>query len=78
MIFSFKEDREKHFLELKDLSLSRDYKPKIIDSAIEKARNVPRNEALKKVNKEKTSSRPVFVMHFDQRLPSIPAIIKRH
>ena len=55
-----------------------DYKPKIIDSAIEKARNVPRIEALKKVPKEKTSSRPVFVMQFDPRLPSIPAIIKRH
>ena len=77
-ICSFKEDREKRFLELKNLLLSRDYKPKIIDSAIERARNVPRNEALKKVNKEKTSSRPVFVMHFDPRLPSIPAIIQKH
>ena len=77
-ICSFKEDREKRFLELKDLLLSRDYKPSIIDSAIEKARNVPRREALKKVTKEKQSDRPVFVIHYDPRLPSIPAIIQKH
>ena len=77
-ICSSKEDREKRFLELKDLLLSRDYKPSIIDSAIEKTRNVPRREALKKVTKEKQSDRPVFVIHYDPRLPSIPAIIQKH
>ena len=77
-ICSFKVDREKRFLELKDLLLSRVYKPKIIDSAIERARNIPRKEALKKVNKENNSTRPVFVMHFDPRLPSIPSTIKIH
>ena len=35
--------------------LSRDYKPKLIDSAINKARDVPRREALKRVVKDKTS-----------------------
>ena len=65
-------------MELKDLLLSREYKPSFIDSAIEKARNVPRREALKKVTKEKQSDRPVFVIHYDPRLPSIPAIIKKH
>ena len=46
-ICSLIEDREKRFLELKTLLLSRDYKPKMIDSAIERARNVPRSQALK-------------------------------
>ena len=58
--------------------LSRDYKPSIIDSAIGKARNVPRREALKKVHIENSSSRPVFVIHYDPRLPSIPAIVQKH
>ena len=46
-ICTLQEDREKRFTELKDLLLSRDYKPKVIDSAIQKARNIPREEALK-------------------------------
>ena len=66
------------FFELKNLLLSRDYKPRLIDSAIERARNVPRSEALKRVSKEITTNRPVFVIHFDPRLPSIPAIVKKH
>ena len=63
-ICTFSEDREKRFLELKNLLLSRDYKPRLIDSAIERARNVPRSEALKRVSKEITTNRPVFVIHF--------------
>ena len=77
-ICSFKEDRERRFLELKDFLLSRDYRPSIIDSAIDKARNVQRSEALKKVHKEKSQNRPVFVIHYDPRLPSIPAIVQKH
>ena len=77
-ICTFNEDREKRFLELKNLLLSRNYKSKMIDSAINKARSIPRNEALKKVYREKTTSRPVFVMHYDPRLPSIPAIVRKH
>ena len=77
-ICTFSTDREKRFSELKDLLISRDYKSKIIDSAIERARNIPRNEALKKVHKEKISKRPVFVVNFDPRLPAIPAILSKH
>ena len=77
-ICTFSTDREKRFSELKDLLISRDYKSKIIDSAIERARKIPRNEALKKVHKEKSSRRPVFVVNFDPRLPAIPAILRKH
>ena len=77
-ICTFTTDREKRFSELKDLLISRDYEPKIIDSAIERARNIPRNEALKRVQSVKTSRRPVFVVNFDPRLPAIPAILSKH
>ena len=77
-ICSFPTDREKRFSELRSLLLSRDYKAKIIDSAIEKAREIPRTQALKRVHKEKSSSRPVFVVNYDPRLPSIPGIINKH
>ena len=77
-ICAIEEDREKRFKELKDLLLARDYKPKVIDSPIQKARNIPRPEALKRVNREKTTNRPVFVINFDPRLPSIPGIVKKH
>ena len=35
-------------------------------------------EALKRVNKSKSSERPVFVIQYDPRLPSIPMIVKKH
>ena len=47
-------------------------------SSFLKARRIPRQEALKKVVKSKDSKRPVFVISFDPRLPSITAIIKKH
>ena len=77
-ICSFSEDREKRFSELKDLLLSRDYKPAMINSSIDRARKVPRFEALQRVSKENSTRRPVFAIQFDPRLPSIPAIVKRH
>ena len=66
-ICSITEDREKRFLELIDLLLSRDYKPKLIDATINKARDVPRREALKRVVKDKSPVRPVFVINYDPR-----------
>ena len=48
-ICSKPEDREIRFGELKELLLSREYKPGVIDKAIQKARQVKRTEALNKV-----------------------------
>ena len=64
--------------ELKNLLLSRNYKNNIINVAVEKARAIPRIEALKKVEKEKTNQRPVFVVQYDPRLPSITSIVRKH
>ena len=58
-ICSETETRDLRHSELRELLLEREYKPKVIDSAIEKARQIPRKEALKRVVKNKTSSRPV-------------------
>ena len=38
--------------ELKNLLLTRGYRPGVVNGAVEKARNVPRQEALKKVERK--------------------------
>ena len=77
-ICSKPEDRDTRFKELKELLLSREYKPGLIDSAINKAKQIPRTEALKKVERATSSKRPVFVVSYDPRLPSITKIVTRH
>ena len=58
--------------------LSREYSSKVIQAAIDRARQIPRLKALEKVIKQKTTDRPVFVIHYDPRLPSVNAIVKKH
>ena len=77
-ICSLPEDRDKRLAELKVMLLERDYKPNLIEAAIERAKEIPRTEALKKVVKQKQSKRPVFVVTFDPRLPSINNIVQKH
>ena len=72
------ETRDMRLSELKAMLLSRDYKPKIIDSAIDRARAIPRSKALERVIREKSKSRQVFVVTYDPRLPSINTIVRRH
>ena len=76
-ICSQEDTRDLRLDELKDLLISRGYKSGVVREAIEKARKIPRTEALKKVEKESTK-RPVFVMQYDPRLPSITNITRRH
>ena len=77
-ICSLPTDRDRRLAELKIMLIERDYKPGLIDAAIEKAKAIPRDEALKKVNTEKQSKRPVFVVTYDPRLPSISNIVQKH
>ena len=62
--------------ELKQLLLDRDYPERLVDSALDKARKVPRDAALKRVikKKQKNKQRPVFALKYDPRLPSITNI----
>ena len=69
---------DKRLAELKGLLLSREYRPRVIDAAIEKARAIPRHTALKKVVKTKNSKRVVFAITYDPRLPSISKIFRKH
>ena len=70
--------REARFKELREMLLVRKYTVGIIDSAISKARSIPREQALKYKSRTKLNTRPVFVVPWDPRLPSIPDLTRRH
>ena len=72
--------RDRRLDELKQLLLDRNYKVNIINSAITKAKQIPRKQALEKVNTntKNTVKRPVFAVMYDPRLPALPAIMKKH
>ena len=77
-ICSEESDREKRFQELKELFKDRKYPENIINAAINKARTIPRLEALKlKKPPQATNRRPVFVVQYDPRLPNISEIIHK-
>ena len=71
--------RDLRLEELKDLLLARDYKPGIVTAAINRAKNISRIDALRKVVKNEIENvRPILVVPYDPRLPGIPAIVKKH
>ena len=67
----------KRLNELKDDLISRDYKSKLIDSAFEKVMKITRQEALKKVQRDKAMRIPLVVT-YHPALPAISAIAKDH
>ena len=59
--------------------LNRDYNLSIVNREINKAKQVPRQEALKKVTKNKEEVRgPVLALTYDPRLPSVPSLVGKH
>ena len=73
------DQREQRFDELKQFLIDREYKPSMIDSAITKARSIPRKEALKNTAaRNKQTRRPVLAVTWDPRLPPIPSIQLKH
>ena len=56
---------------MRELLLDRSYRPGMVDTAISKARAIPRTKALEYVAKNNQTRRPVFVVTFDPRLPDI-------
>ena len=74
-ICSEPETLHKRLQELKNLLLSRNYRPKSVNDAIEKAKKIPREEALKRVVKKKTD-RVVFALDFNPCLPSMSRILQ--
>ena len=70
--------REARFQELKEMLLARDYPEGLINSAISKARAIPRDKAHKYASRTQLNMRPVFVVPWDPRLPSIPELTRNH
>ena len=59
--------------------MQREYKEGMVDTAIRKARAVPRLETIKKKAAHlKHTRRPVFAVTWDPRLPIIPSIQLKH
>ena len=79
-ICSVPETRDIRLSELKELLLSRSYRPSLIDAAIHKAKQIPRNMAIRKspVSQKQSDRRPVLAITYDPRLPCIPQIMKKH
>ena len=77
-ICSIPESRDLRLSELKQMFLEINYRPKIIDDAISKARNIPRSVALREVVKPISSKRPIAVVSWDPRLPPIDTIQQKH
>ena len=77
-ICSSPDKREVELEKLRMLLLERNYKIENINSAIEKAKEIPRDQLLKKKTKTKTENRPVFSVEYDPRLPHIQPIQAKH
>ena len=77
-ICSSKENREQELNKLKELLLERQYKLEVIESAIEKAKKIPRDQLLKPKLQKDENKRPVFAVLYDPRLPSIQPIQAKH
>ena len=63
--------------ELKKDLLSRDYSPRIVDQAFEKARKIPRSEAIKRVEKVK-NEREILAVEYHPLLPSVSKTVRKH
>merc|ERR1712129_167342 len=70
--------RDKQHENLKGFLLNRNYPLKMIESAINRAKNVERSSLLKPVERDTTNRRPVFVATWDPRLPSLSPILQKH
>ena len=58
--------------------MNRGYSERTIIAAIERARGIPRNIALRRVMKKQADRRPVFAVTYDPRLPAIQTIQAKH
>ena len=59
--------------------LERGYNEQIINAAIEKAKLIPRERALKRSKKKSNASKkPILATKYDPRLPALPKTIAKH
>jgi hypothetical protein len=76
-ICSDKVTLEKRLVELESMLISRKYNKNIVKNALDKAREINRDEALQKVIKKK-NDRVVLAVKYHPKLPSISKIIVKH
>ena len=70
--------RDQRLEELKDMLLTGEYSPRNTDTAIVKARAIPRTQVLRRVLRQQPiNNRPVFMVQFNLRLPSMPDLPKK-
>ena len=71
--------RDQRHNELKLMLIDRNYPEGLINAAICKAKSIPRAVAIRKVVREDSSKRrPVFVISWDPRLPSLSTMTQKH
>ena len=72
------EKRDQRLQEMRKQLMDRGYPNLLLDSAIERARQIPRKVALKRVNRQKKTNGPIFAHTYDPRLPPMAQIQARH
>ena len=77
-VCSDEKDRDQRLSERKKRLLDRDYNEDMVDTALKKARAVPRKEALKQHTQYKKTKRPVLCTPYDIRLPAVSTIQAKH
>ena len=70
--------RDQRLQELKQYLLDRSYSEAQVDFSLDKARKVPREKAIKKINIRANKKHPVFALDYDPRLPGLQAIQAKH
>ena len=75
---TFPEDRDRRLNDLRKQLIARNYSEKMVDSALDKARAVPRDKALKKVRRKNKKLGPIFALPYDPRLPAITSSMAKH
>ena len=63
---------------MKKLLQNREYSERTIEAAVDRARQIPRHVALRRVLRKKENTRPVFALTYDPRLPDIQSIQAKH
>ena len=58
--------------------MDRGYSNLLLDTAIERARQIPNKVALRHVNRQKNTKGPIFAQTYDPRLPPIGPDPGRH
>ena len=63
--------------QLREMLLAREYRPRVIEAAFNKLKDLDRSETLRKVE-NKSSEKLTLVMTYDPRFPKMSAVVQKH